>query len=70
MQTGMYMKEHGKMIKLMERVYKHIQMVLNMLVIGRKINKMEQELKHGLMALNMKENMNWVKNMEMVYLIG
>jgi len=70
MQMEMYKKEHGKMIKLMVGVYKHIQMVLNMSVIGKKINKMEKGLKHGQMVLNKMVNMSLERNTELVHLIG
>jgi len=70
MQMEMYKKEHGKMIKLMVGVYKHIQMVLNMSVIGKKINKMKKGLKHGQMVLYKMVIMNLERNTDLVHLIG
>lgn len=60
----MYMREIGKMIRLMGKDYINTWMELNILVIGSRINNMEREKKCGQMGHFMKEITLWVKNME------
>ena len=57
MQTEMYMRENGKMIRLMDLVDTCTLMVPNMRGTGKKINSTEKERRHGQMALSMKATM-------------
>jgi len=54
-----FMKENGKMIKLMERVGIYIVMVHHTKEIGLKINNMVWELKDGQIVLNTKVIIIW-----------
>lgn len=56
MLMGMFMKECGKMTKLMGMVFTCMQMVQGMKENGKRINSMERVLRDGLMELSMMEN--------------
>jgi len=58
MQTVIYMRETGQMIRHKEEVCMSIWMEQNILETGKKIDNMDTELKLGLMELSMKEIMN------------
>ena len=56
MKMGMYTKESGLMIKLMDMAYNKIIMEADMKGAGKTINNMVMELRNGLMGLPMKVN--------------
>lgn len=56
MLMGMFMRDNGKMIKLMDRVNTLMPMEQSTMVIGLMINNMDMELNHGQMVLGTKEN--------------
>jgi hypothetical protein len=66
----MYMKENGKMIKLMVMVSIIMQMEQNMKVSGEKISKKGQEEKSGQIKVVFKECTKMVKSMALVNLYG
>lgn len=66
----MYTKANGLMIKLMDKVFIHIQMAVDMKVIGKKTNSMAKELRDGQMVLHMKVSMLEERNTAMVNLFG
>lgn len=63
-QTMMFMKENGRMIRQMEEEYIHMLMVLNIMVSGKMINNMALEKKAGLMGHYMKGNIMKERKME------
>jgi hypothetical protein len=56
MRTGIFMKDNGKMIKLMVMDRILMLMELPMSENGKMTNNMEKESKHGQMVQNMKAN--------------
>jgi hypothetical protein len=56
----MFLKEIGKMIKLMEKVFIFTEMELVILENGLRINNMEQDLRNGLTILLIREAILWV----------
>lgn len=67
---GMFMKESGKMIRLMEREFTLMLMVLAMRVNGLKINNTVLVLRDGLMELPMKVNIHKERSTEKESLLG
>jgi hypothetical protein len=51
----MYTKDNGLMIKLKEKAYISIKMVLLILASGKTISSMDTDIKNGLMEQSMKE---------------
>lgn len=70
MQMAMYMKEIGRMTKLMGMESTIILMEPSMKGIGSKTNSMAKEKRHGLMVLSTKVNMLKEEKMEMVSSFG
>ena len=64
MLTEMYMRDSGKMIKLMGRVVISMLTELPTSVNGKMINNMVKELRHGLMVPSTRDLILKVKNME------
>ena len=62
-QTEIFMRENGKMIKLMVVVFTNIPMALNIEDNGQKTNKKEKGLRPGLMEQDMKETISKAKKM-------
>ena len=58
-----YLKANGLMIMLMDTVYIHIKMDLNIEAHGKMICNMVEEQKHGWIILSMMVNINSEKNM-------
>ena len=66
MPMGMFMKENGKMIRLMVMEFIHTLMAQTMLVTGLKTSKTVKELRLGPMALNTRVVTKKERNMEKV----
>ena len=66
----MFMKGHGKTIKLLEKEYISIITEQRIMEHGLKINNMDRPKKHGQMGLNSRVIMSWAKNKEKGFLIG
>ena len=70
MPTVMFMKESGKMIRLMVKESTIIPMELNMRAIGEKINNMVMVLKHGQMERATKGSIKMERKMDMESFCG
>lgn len=67
MQMEIFMKDNGKMIKLMVTELTNTLMAQLTLENGKMINSMEEDLKHGQMEPSMKGYILMVRNMERVH---